>query len=264
VAHANLGAALHRVHQNQSAINEFERAVRINPENAASQQSLGRLWMDEHKPDKAANAFLAAVRIKPEDEDLKLDCATVLLQTNRGDEAQKVLSSLPNIENSARAQSLLGEAYEKEGSFQPAARCFARAAELDPSEQNGWQLGYEYLRHWTFEAAATEFAAASEKFPESIRIRLGLGAALYGASQYERAIPIFADLLKPHPNDSYYAELLGMGCEAPLSVSAPRCEALVVSAEAHPADAKAATHAASWLIKYENAGRNAALGSACR
>lgn len=256
VAHANYGAALYRVHQTQPAIKEFERAVQINPKNASSLQSLGRLWMDQHKPDKAADAFMAAVRINPEDEDLKLDCATVLLQANRAHEAEKMLSFLANVNNSPRAQSLLGEAYEKEGSYQAAAKCFARAAELDPSEQNAWQVGYEYLRHWTFDAAATELTAASEKFPESIRMRLGLGAALYGASQYDRAIPVFADLLTAEPNNSYYAELLGMGCDSPLSVSAPRCEALVAYAEAHPADAKAATHAASWLMKYENAGRN--------
>jgi tetratricopeptide (TPR) repeat protein len=256
VAHANFGAALYRVRRNQSAITEFERAVQINPENASSQQSLGRLWMDEHKPAKAANAFLAAVRIKPEDQDLKLDCATVLLQADRAAEAQKVLSSLANIQDSARAQSLLGEVHEKEGRFQAAAVCFARAADLDPSEQNAWQVGYEYLRHWSFEAAATEFAAASNKFPKSVRLRLGLGAALYGASQYERAIPVFADLLQAEPNNAHDAELLGMACDSPLPVSISRCELLVAYAEAHPRDKEAATDAASWLMKYENGGRS--------
>lgn len=252
VAHANLGAAFYQLHQNQSAIAEFERAVQINPDNASSQESLGRLWMDEHKPDKAADAFLAVVRLNPDNQDMALDCATALIQANRLDDAQKLLSSLVNADRSARAQSLLGELNEKKGRFQAAAEFYARAADLDPSEQNDWQLGFEYLRHWTFNAAATEFQAASAQFPASKRLRLGLGVALYGAAEYSRAIPVFADLLKTEPNSAFYAELLGMSCDAPLPVAVPRCTTLVEYAEAHSSDAIAATYAVSWLLKYEN------------
>lgn len=259
VAHANLGAALYQLHQSQSAIEEFERAVQINPDNVSSQQSLGRLWMDTHRPDRAANAFLAAVRTKPEDPDLKLDCVTALLQANRVNDAQKILSSFVDVDRSARAQSLLGELYEKKGSFQLAARCFARAAELEPSEENAWQLGYEYLRHWTFDAAVTQFEAASAKFPDSERLRLGMGAALYGAADYGRAIPAFADLLEAEPDNVLYAELLGMSCNAPVPASAPRCATLLAYAQAHSDDAKAATYAASWLMKDHDTVQNVDL-----
>lgn len=259
MAHANLGAAYYKLHQNQSAIAEFEQAVQINPNNASSQESLGRLWMDDHQPDEAANAFLAAVRMKPEDPDLKLDCVTVLLQVNRLNEAQKLLSSFTNADRSARAQSLLGELYEKKGSFQEAAESFARAAKLDPSEPNAWRLGYEYLRHWTFDAAVTEFEAASAKFPDSKRLRLGLGAALYGAHHYARAIPVFADLLNTDPNNPLYAGLLGMSCDSPLPTNVPRCAAILGYAQTHPADAKTATYAASWLMKYEDNAQNSVL-----
>lgn len=259
VAHANLGAAYYQLHQNQSAIAEFVRAVQINPNNASSQKSLGRLWMDDHRPNEAANAFLAAVRLNPEDPDLKLDCATVLLRANRLNEARNLLSSFANADRSARAQSLLGDLYEKQGHFQVAAESYMRAAELDPSEQNAWQLGLEYLRHWTFDAAVTEFEAASARFPDSQRLRLGLGTALYGSSHYLRAIPPFADLLKTEPDNALYAELLGMSCNSPLPANVPRCAALVAYAETHPADAKATTYAASWLRKYGNTPQNLAL-----
>ena len=256
VAHANLGAAFYELHQNQSAIAEFERAVQINPDNVSSQESLGRLWMDDHKPDKAADAFLTVVRLNPDDQDMVLDCVTALLQANRLDTAQKMLASFANADRSARAQSLLGELDEKKGSFQAAADAYARAAELDPSEQNAWQLGFEYLRHWTFDAAVTEFQAASGQFPDSKRLRLGLGVALYGAAKYVAAIPVFADLLKSEPDNALYAELLGMSCDAPLPASVASCTTLVQYAGTHPADTKAATYAASWLLKYEDSAQH--------
>lgn len=247
-AHANLGVALYGMHRNQSALKEFEQAVRINPANTSAQQSLGRLWMESGRPDDAANAFLAALKMKPEDSDLKLDCVTALLAANRVDEALKILSTVADASRSARMQSLLGEASEKEGKFQDAAEHFANAAALDPSEENAWQLGVEFLRHWTFDAAVTEFKAGSAKFPYSKRLRLGLGAALFGDVRYAAAIPVFADLLANEPDNEMYAQLLGISCNAPAPTIDSRCSVLIGYAQSHRADATAATYAASFLM----------------
>ncbi|HEX4067341.1 MAG TPA: tetratricopeptide repeat protein [Acidobacteriaceae bacterium] len=250
-AHANLGAVLYQLHYNQRAIAEFEQSVRINPRNFSSQQSLGRLWMDGKRPDEAATAFLAALHLKPDDLGAKLDCVTALLAANRVGEAQEMLATFPGADRSARAQSLLGAIDEKQGRFQSAGEHLALAAQLDPSEENAWQLGVELLRHWTFSAAVTEFQAASAKFPESRRMRLGLGAALFGDAQYTQAIPVFADLLRGEPDNAMYAELLGISCNAPMQTVGPGCAVLVTYAQSHPADAAAATYAASLLITQE-------------
>ncbi len=248
VAHANLGAAYYQLHRGQLALEEFERAVEINPRNTSAQESLGRISIENQKPEQAAKAFLAAQQLKPEDEDLKLDCITALLAANRLDDAQKMLSTVADSDQSARAQSLLGEADEKAGKFQQAGEHFARAVTLEPSEENAWQLAVEFLHHWTFDAAVAEFQAASVKFPDSTRLRLGLGAALYGDAKYAKAIPIFAGLLAGAPDNAMYAELLGISCNAPLSAGDPHCMALVDYAQAHPADARAATFAAGSLL----------------
>jgi tetratricopeptide (TPR) repeat protein len=250
-AHVNLGAALYQMHRIQPALAEFERAVQINPKNVSAQESLGRISMETHKPAEAAQALLTAQRLRPDDEDLKLDCVAALLASNRLNEAQKMLSTVTDADGSARAQSLLGEADEKQGKSQEAGEHFARAVELEPSEENAWQLGYEFLQHWTFDAAIKEFQAASQKFPDSKRLRLGLGAALFGAEQYDRATPVFADLLESEPNDALDAELLGISCSA-LAQTSTRCASLVVYAQAHSADARAAAYAASFLMKHSD------------
>lgn len=247
-AHANLGAALYSLHRIQPALDEFEQAARINPSNFSVQQSLGRLWMESQRPDKSAKAFMAALRLKPADQDLELDCVTALLAADRLEEARKMLSTFADADHSARAQSLLGEADEKEGKFQSAAQHFARAAELDPSEKNAWQLGFEFLRHWTFEAAIAEFKAAAAKFPESERLKLGLGAAYFGNTNYGQALPVFADLLKSDPGNSQYAELLGISCSVPMQEDKSRCSELVAYAQMHPGAARIDTYAAAWII----------------
>ncbi len=247
-AHANLGAALYQAHRNDSALVEFQQAVRINPKNISAQQSLGRIYMESGKPAEAARALVAAQQLKPDDPDLKLDCITALLAANRLDDARRILATIADADKSARTQSLLGEADEKAGNFHDAAAHFARATELDPSEENAWLLGIEFLRHWTFDAAVTEFQAGSAKFPGSKRLRLGLAAALFGNAQYAKAAPVFADLLNSDPNNAMYAVMLGMACNAPSDSISPKCSALVTYAQAHPADAPAATEAAAFLL----------------
>jgi predicted Zn-dependent protease len=248
VAHANLGAAYYQLHRDQLALDEFERAVQINPESVSAQESLGRVSIENQKSGQAAKAFLAALRLKPDDPDLKLDCITALLTANHLDDAQRMLSTVVDSDQSARAQSLLGEADERAGRFQEAGEHFARAVALEPNEENAWQLAVELLRHWTFDAARAEFQAASAKFPESKRLRLGLGAALYGDAKYAQAVPVFVDLLQSDPDSAMYAELLGISCNAPLATNTPRCSMLVSYAQAHPADARAATYAAGFLL----------------
>lgn len=255
-AYVNLGAAYYQLHRNQPALEEFERAVRINPRNVSAQRSLGRICMENHRPAESARAFVAAQQLKPDDPDLKLDCVTALLAADRVDEAQTMLSTFDGSDESARAQSLLGEAAEKEGNFQDAGKHFARAVELEPDEENAWQLSYDLLRHWAFDAAVIELQAGSAKFPDSKRMRIGLGAALFGDAKYAAAIPVFADLLAGESGNAMYADMLRIACNAPLQTSSPRCAMLVTFAQAHPTDAKAATSAASWLLSRNEDERN--------
>lgn len=247
-AHANLGAAYFQLKRNDEALAEFQSAVRLNPKNAATQQSLGRLLMEVHQPARAADAFASAQELDPGNHDLILHRAQALQDAARPVEALGLLSSMPGVEQSAAAQSLLGDAEEKLGAYQKAAEHYARAADLDPSEANVWAVGVELLRHWTFEAAISEFEAGAQKFPSSSRMKLGLGAAYFGGARYAPAIPVFAELLKSDPDNALYAEMLGMACAAVAESSKKNCNALVGYAERHPRDAKASTFAASMLL----------------
>lgn len=247
-AHANLGAAYYKLHRNQPAIAQFEQAVRINPANASALESLGRLYMESRRPAEAAHALLAALHSKPDDADLTLDCAAALLAADQPGQAETVLSRLADANDSARAQSLLGEASEKQGRYQSAVEHSTRATNLDPSEENVWALGAEFLRHWSFDEAIRVFEAGAAKFPGSTRIRFGLGAASFGAERYTDAARTFAGLLNSDTNRALYAELLGMACTAPAASPPAVCSALIAYAEKNPRDARAGTYAASMLL----------------
>lgn len=249
VAHANLGAAYYKLHRNPLALREFQTASRLNPRNAETQQALGRLWMEANNPASASTAFLAALQLKPDDPDLCMAAAQSLQDAGKSDAAKSVLAAMPGVDQSAPAQSLLGDIEEKLGNVQQAGKHYQRAVELDPSEPNVWMLGVELLRHWTFAAAAQEFEAAAKQFPQSRRMQLGLGAAYFGNGSYASAIPVFAGLLDADPNNALYAELLGMSCTAVMQEARPRCTSLQSYALAHPRDARAAVYASAQILQ---------------
>lgn len=253
VAHANFGAALYKAHHNPAAAAEFERAVKLNPRNQSALQSLGRIKMEEHLPAEAANALIAALALQPGDPDLQLDCASALLDAGRLQDAEKILTDFTDADNSARAQSLLGEADELKKDFAGAGTHLARAVELEPNEENAWMLGQELLRHWTFSAAAVELQAASLKFPASVRLRLGLAAALFGDQKYAAAIPVFAALLDADANNANYADMLGIACSAVMTEAPSQCGSLVRYAVAHPLVATASVYAADYLVHQSDA-----------
>lgn len=248
VAHANLGTAYLKLGRTADAARELAVAARLNPSNAATQEALGQAWMLLKDPAKAAAAFEAALPNDAGNPDLLYNAALALYNCGRAADAAPLLARMPNVDASAEAQSLYGDIDEQLAHYEDAAKHYANAVRLDPSEANLYLLGIEFLRHWTFDPAAKEFAAGVRVFPNSRRMRLGLGVALYGAGNYDQAIPVFADLLAEDSGNSLYAELLGRTCTVLTEGEQPKCAALIDYAEKHPKDAMLASYAATSIL----------------
>jgi predicted Zn-dependent protease len=248
VAHANLGTAYLKLGRAADAARELTRAAHLNPANAGTQQALGQAWMMLKQPVKAAAAFQAALAQNSDDSALLYNAALALFDSGKAAEAEPLLARMSDVETSAEAQSLYGDVEEQLGHYEDAGKHYANAVRMDPTEANLYLLGIEFLRHWTFDPAAKEFQAGVRVFPQSQRMRLGLGVALYGAGKYDEAIPVFADLLSENPGNAMYAELLGRTCTVLTEGEQPKCAALTAYAEQHPKDAVLATYAATSIL----------------
>jgi tetratricopeptide (TPR) repeat protein len=248
VAHANLGTAYLKLGRTADAARELAIAARLNPANAATEEALGQAWMLLKEPAKAAPAFQAALRSDNSNPDLLYNTALALDDCGKAAEAEPLLARMPGVDSSAEAQSLYGDVDEQLARYEEAAKHYANAERLQPSEANLYALGTEFLRHWTFDPAVQEFTAGVRVFPQSQRMHLGLGVALYGAGKYDEAIPVFADLLAENPGNSMYAELLGRTCTVLTEGEQPKCAALIDYAQKHPKDAVLATYAATSIL----------------
>jgi len=247
LAHANLGADYLKLGKKEDAVHELQIAVKLNPRNRDAQENLGQALASSGQPAKAAEAFGKAVALDPQNNDLRWNWAAVLMDAGNTDQAAQALASISNQETMPQVQALLGEIAEKQGHFLEAAQHLQSAANLDPSEANIYQLGMEYLKHWTFDPAVKFFEYGVGKYPDSRRMWMGLGIARYALNQISLAAPIFSRLLNADPENATYADMLGRSCtQAPDAVA--ECEKMVQFAETHPQNAAIDTYAATSIL----------------
>jgi len=248
LAFANLGAAYLKEGRNEDALRAFQRAVSLDPANPRTESNLGAALVQAGRFGQAAEAFKIAARAEPDNHDVFYNWALALFDQGDFRQAGEVLARLPGKESSPQAQSLLGDINEKQGRFEAAVENFQRAVTLDPSEQNIFALGVEFARHWTFDAAKEIFAYGIARYADSARLRIGLGVARYGNSDYAGASQVFSELLAHDPDNARYADLLGRSCSLNVEERNPACDKLADFAERHPRNASAACFAAASIL----------------
>ena len=109
----------------------------------------------------------------------------------------------------------LGDLEEKKGNALEAAREYQRAAELNSTENNLFDWGTELLMHRAAEQAIEVFSKGNRLFPQSGRMLLGLGAALYARGSYEEASRRFFEATDLNPADSAPYLFLGKVLQGP-------------------------------------------------
>ena len=108
------------------------------------------------------------------------------------------------LEETSEAHLLLGDLLESQGQPLEAISHFQKAVALDPTPDKYFALGYEFLVHWNWEAAAQVFSEGLEREPGSWNLWLGAGAAALGLTRYEDATRSFLEAVRLAPD-----ELLG-------------------------------------------------------
>ena len=111
------------------------------------------------------------------------------------------MQDLLKKKNTAELHNLLGEIEEKDGKFVEAANEYETAAHMDPSESNLFDWGSELLIHRTLGPAIEVFQHATERYPKSPRLIIGLGMALYSRGNYDEAVKALLQGADLDPSD---------------------------------------------------------------
>ena len=200
-ARTNLAANLTRLGKLDQAGEQFKKAVELEPQNFDANHNLGEFYVRAGKIAAAAPYLQRAQRIDPTSYDNGYDLSLADLLTNRLADARQLLHDLLKQKNTAELHDLLGEVEEKDGQFVPAANEFETAAHMDPSESNLFDWGGELLLHRTLDPAIEVFRQAAASYPDSARLAIGLGMALYSRGKYDEAVASLLKAADLNPSD---------------------------------------------------------------
>jgi len=148
----------------------------------------------------AISHFEETLRTEPESYSAAFNLALSYKGAGKGQAAVELVERTLKSKPTAELYNLLALLEESQGSYLDAVRNYQRAVELEPTnEQYYFDLGAEYLAHFTFAPALDVFQVGSEKFPHSLRQQLGLGFAHYGQHDYRAAVLAFLTALEIDP-----------------------------------------------------------------
>ena len=187
-ARTNLAANLMRLGKVELAGVEFRKAVELDPKNFDTNHNLGEFYVHSGKVAEAAPFLGQAQKIDPSSYDNGYDLSLAYVLTGRLTDARQLVQDLLKKKNTAELHNLLGEIEEKDGKFVDAANEYETAAHMDPSESNLFDWGSELLIHRTLGPAIEVFQHATERYPKSPRLVIGLGMALYSRGNYDEAV----------------------------------------------------------------------------
>ena len=201
-ARTNLAANLVRLGKLDRAGEQFKKAAELDPNNFDTNHNLAEFYVQSKKIADAVPFLERAQRINPSSYDNGYDLSLAYLLTGRLADARQQIQELLKLKDTAELHNLLGEVEEKDGKFVQAANEYELAAHADPSESNLFDWGSELLLHRTLGPAIEIFQDAVKRYPESQRIAIGLGMALYAHGNYDDAVKSLLRAADLNPSDS--------------------------------------------------------------
>jgi tetratricopeptide (TPR) repeat protein len=187
-ARTNLAANLSHAGKLELAGKQLQKALALEPGNFDANHNFGELSIQSGKIAQAIPFLEKAQQIDPSSYDNGYDLAQAYSLTGRLSQARELIQSLIRQKDTGELHSLLGQVEEKDGKFLAAANEYQTAAHLDPSEDNLFDWGGELLIHRTYDPAIEVFRQGIQRYPNSSRLRIGLGMAMYSRGNYEESI----------------------------------------------------------------------------
>jgi len=208
------------------------------PQNLA----LGLLFVSHGANEEAIPRLKTALQQDPTGETALLNLALAYKGAGRTDEGIDLLRRTLAERPTAAVHNLLGSLEEDSGQYVEAVQHYQRAVELDPgNEQYYFDLGMEYLSHFTFGPALEVYKVGTGKFPTVSRQFLGLAFSHYALREYREAADAFTTAVEIDPDSpaalAAWSTVLDFVVPKDLDALLPRLSRL---ATAHPQSAQLA------------------------
>ena len=167
---------------------------------ASQDLALGVLLSSAGAYEQAIPRFKEALRLDPTNDSATVNLALAYKSVGKTEAAIDLIRATIKERPSGALYNMLGGLDEESGEYMEAVQSFQRAVELDPNnEQYYFDLGMEYLSHFTFGPAGEVYRVGTQKFPRSSRQFLGLAFSHYAVREYAEAADAFTTALEIDP-----------------------------------------------------------------
>jgi tetratricopeptide (TPR) repeat protein len=132
-AHAALGICYYDKHADSLAIQEFQKALAIDPNHVVAIMNYGNALMAQRRPAEALTQYRRAVELTPDYPAARSYLGDALMAVGRPDEARAEYQALLELEpDSAVAHQKLGIVYARQGRQEEGLADYQKAVELEP------------------------------------------------------------------------------------------------------------------------------------
>lgn len=172
----------------------------------AQNQALGLLFLSHDRNKEAIPPLEQSLRQDETNETATLNLALAYKGAGEASAAieliRRRLERTPAERSpSAALYNTLAELEEASGEYLEAVRNYQKAVELAPANEDYYfDLGMEYLSHFTFGPALEVYTIGTNKFPDSSRQYLGLAFSHYAVREYAQAADAFTKALEIDPD----------------------------------------------------------------
>ena len=248
-AHTNLAVNFVHLGKDSLAEVEFKKAAELEPESYDANHNLGEFYI---RTEKIAAAIPYLEKAQSENRasyDNGYDLALAYERTGHLPEARRQVEELLRQKDTAELHNLVAGVEEKAENYVAAVNEYEKAAHMDPSESNLFDWGSELLVHQTLNPAVEVLSQGVERYPNSSRLAVGLGLALYMRGNYDEAVKALLRATDLDPKDARAYYFLSKAYEHSPSQAGDVVERFRRFADLQPRDAQAAFYYAMSLWK---------------
>jgi tetratricopeptide (TPR) repeat protein len=198
---ASLGATLSKQDRREEALKAFDKAVQLNPDDAALWKQMGDALLELQRYDHALLSFQHVLKLDPRHQDAAYKSGVLLNNVGRFEEAVACLNvcdeALPNHAPTlqARARALLG--LKK---AEPSLADGLRADTLRPGDADTLNnIGSCLQSLGRAEEALVWFDRALEHLPDSIEVLNNRASVLGQLQRFDEALAFFDQIRACHP-----------------------------------------------------------------